>query len=834
MKRNLLWKFLFVVFIVSWAVWETMPPQSRDLIEEFEQKAVNKDDRFFEILERARALAAEHPEREFGNLFEAVNTNDITGYFPEFAAADDVDSSRDILSKLQKEAAGQIKLGLDLQGGTAFLVEMDTNRLEQVESKDRALAQGIEVLRRRLDKFGIAEPIIQQAGNNRISIQMPGLSEVDKQSAKTQIEQAAFLEFRLVHPRSDELIEEGFGEPGYERMVETRIDQQGNEIKNPYLVKIGPEKGLTGKYVTRAFVSPDIIGRWEINMEFNSEGARLFGEVTSENTGRQLAIVLDGELYSAPAINTPILNGKAVITGDFDYQEAYGLANVLENPLEAPVRIIEERGVDPSLGKDSIASGYKATLVAMTLVSLFMLIYYMKSGVIAVIALALNVVILLGVMCSLDATLTLPGIAGIALTIGMAVDANVLIYERIREELESGKSIAGSVRAGYDKAFSTIFDANVTTLISSIILIRMGTGPVKGFGVTLTIGLIVSMFTALFVTRLIYDWLFRIQALSSLNMMKIIGKTKFEFLKWSKPAFIASWVLVLVGVGFGISRGSGVLGVDFTGGDEALFRFEERIDVDTIRSTVAEVAGGEPMIQYQKDLATGEETLKITTGFGTQEEVLNALATTYPEAGLERISINKVGPTVGAEILRSAIAAALLAMFGILVYVAFRYEFSFAIGAVIAVIHDVLMTIGWFCLTGREFSAPMVAAILTIIGFSINDTIVIFDRIREDLKLGVKGSFRDVIHIALNETLARTVITSGTMLLAGVALYIFGGGVINDFAFTIIVGVLTGTYSTIYIATSVVLYWNKGQRPKLAGPVLSSPTSEGETAPAAP
>lgn len=834
MKRNLLWKFLFVVFIVSWAVWETMPPQSRDLIEEFEQKAVDKDDRFFEILERARALAAEHPEREFGNLFEAVNTNDITGYFPEFAAADDVDSSRDILSKLQKEAAGQIKLGLDLQGGTAFLVEMDTNRLEQVESKDRALAQGIEVLRRRLDKFGIAEPIIQQAGNNRISIQMPGLSEVDKQSAKTQIEQAAFLEFRLVHPRSDELIEEGFGEPGYERMVETRIDQQGNEIKNPYLVKIGPEKGLTGKYVTRAFVSPDIIGRWEINMEFNSEGARLFGEVTSENTGRQLAIVLDGELYSAPAINTPILNGKAVITGDFDYQEAYGLANVLENPLEAPVRIIEERGVDPSLGKDSIASGYKATLVAMTLVSLFMLIYYMKSGVIAVIALALNVVILLGVMCSLDATLTLPGIAGIALTIGMAVDANVLIYERIREELESGKSIAGSVRAGYDKAFSTIFDANVTTLISSIILIRMGTGPVKGFGVTLTIGLIVSMFTALFVTRLIYDWLFRIQALSSLNMMKIIGKTKFEFLKWSKPAFIASWVLVLVGVGFGISRGSGVLGVDFTGGDEALFRFEERIDVDTIRSTVAGVAGGEPMIQYQKDLATGEETLKITTGFGTQEEVLNALAATHPEAGLERISINKVGPTVGAEILRSAIAAALLAMFGILVYVAFRYEFSFAIGAVIAVIHDVLMTIGWFCLTGREFSAPMVAAILTIIGFSINDTIVIFDRIREDLKLGVKGSFRDVIHIALNETLARTVITSGTMLLAGVALYIFGGGVINDFAFTIIVGVLTGTYSTIYIATSVVLYWNKGQRPKLAGPVLSSPTSEGEAAPAAP
>ena len=459
-----------------------------------------------------------------------------------------------------------------------------------------------------------------------------------------------------------------------------------------------------------------------------------------------------------------------------------------------------------------------------------MLFYYLMAGLVANVALTLNMIILLGVFCSLDATLTLPGLAGVVLTAGMAVDANVLIFERIREELKNGKSIKGALGAGYDKAFSTIFDANITTLIASVILIYMGSGPVKGFGVTLSIGVLASMFTALFVTRIIFDWMLNNNLLKSLKMFSFVKDTKIDFLNWSKPAFIVSWALVLVGTLYGVSKGSDILGVDFKGGDSATYTFTQKLEAEQIRPAIAEVAGGDAVIRYQRDIGSGNETLNITTAFETGLKVEKALLAAFPEAGLNRVALDAQGATVSAEILRAAIIALLLAMFGILIYVAFRYEFSFAIGAVVAVLHDVLMTFGWFCLSGREFSAPMVAAVLTIVGFSINDTIVIFDRIREYLKLGKSGSFRDIMNYALNHTLARTLITSGTLLIATVALYIFGGGVINDFAFTLIVGVITGTYSSIYIAGSLVLWWHKGQKPKLATATQVSLGAEGEPA----
>jgi len=579
---------------------------------------------------------------------------------------------------------------------------------------------------------------------------------------------------------------------------------------------------LTGKYVDRAGVYPDpVTGAPEINLRFNSEGARLFGEITRQNVGNLMAIVLDGELYSAPRINEPILGGNCRITGDYDLREAYELANVLQNPLEAPLKIVEERGVDPSLGRDSIESGIRAVAIGTGAVVVFMLVYYLFAGTVAITALLLNIVILLGVMCSIGTTLTLPGIAGIVLTIGMAVDANVLIYERIREETASGKSMRGALAAGYDKAFGTIFDSNLTTLISAVILIFMGTGPVKGFGVTLTIGISCSLFTALIVTRLIFDWLLAKGWLTSLPMLRLVGETRINFMRYAVPACIFSWALILVGNGYGIYRGHDVLGVDFAGGDQLRLRFAQRVTVEEVRRAVTDLKVGEAMIQYHTDLMGGKQTLEITTGAGTGVTVNEGLVAKFPEAKFERISLDTVGATVGKEIQKSALAASLLAMFGILVYVAFRYEFSFAVGAVVAVIHDVLMTMGWFFLTGRELSAPIVAAVLTIIGFSINDTIVIFDRIREDLKLGLRGTFLEVMNKALNQTLARTIITSGTVFLATLSLYLFGGGVINDFAFTFLVGILTGTYSSMYIAGALVLWWHKGERPKIGAEVAA-------------
>jgi len=562
------------------------------------------------------------------------------------------------------------------------------------------------------------------------------------------------------------------------------------------------------------------IGEPQIDFTLNDNGAKRFAEVTRNNIHRQLAIVLDGQLYSAPEIQGAIETGNGQITGRFTPEEAQELANVLQNPLRAPLKIVYSSDVDPTLGKDSIRSGIHASIAGVVLVSAFMLVYYMLAGIVANIALVTNIIILLGVMCSIGTTLTLPGIAGVVLTIGMAVDANVLIYERIREELAKGKSLRGAIAAGYARAFGTIFDSHVTTLIASVILIFMGTGEVKGFGVTLTIGVAASLFTSLVVTRLIFNWLLDRDWIKSLPMLHIIRSVKLDFMKLAKPAFILSWTIILVGLSYGVfERGTKLFGVDFLGGDSTTFSFQQKVGVDQIRAALTDMGEQDSQIQYQKDVGGGNETFRVTTSSGSAQKIEKTLAENFPAAQLKVMSEQHVGAVVGREILQSAIVACLLSLFGILVYVAFRYEFSFAVGAVIAVIHDVLMTIGWYCLangfSGREFNATVVAAILTIIGFSTNDTIVIFDRIRENLKLGVRGTFREVINQALNQTLSRTLITSGTVFLATMSLYLFGGGVINDFAFTFLIGIITGTYSSIYIASALVLWWHKGERPNI-------------------
>ena len=396
----------------------------------------------------------------------------------------------------------------------------------------------------------------------------------------------------------------------------------------------------------------------------------------------------------------------------------------------------------------------------------------------------------------------------------MAVDANVLIYERIREETAKGKSLRGAISAGYARAFGTIFDSHVTTLISSVILMYMGTGSIKGFGVALTIGVAASLFTALVVTRMIFDFVLDRGWLKALPMFHLIRATKLDFMKLAKPAFAMSWILIAIGIGYGIHRGKSAFGVDFLGGDTTIFAFEQKPDEALVRAAITKAGIKDPLIQFQKDLGSGRETLRVDSATGTGDKVKAALSE-LPSAEIHLMSQDAIGATVGKEIQKSAAVAGLLSLFGILIYVAVRYEFSFAVGAVLAVIHDVLMTIGWYSLSGREFNSTTVAAILTIIGFSTNDTIVIFDRIREDLKLGIRGTFREVMNQALNQTLSRTLITSGTVFLATMSLFVFGGGAINDFAFTFLIGIITGTYSSIYIASALVLWWHKGQRPQL-------------------
>jgi SecD/SecF fusion protein len=817
MSRNYLGRLILIIAVLIFSLYELYPPTGRNLVEVFRNRAASRDATYSNIVANAEALEKQRPDRTYGNLLEAIGTNDITRFFPFFPAKQELNPTTYILTRLQREAAGRIKLGLDLQGGTSFLLKMQTNRLENVNEIDTALVQAVEVLRRRVDRLGVAEPVIQPVGKDQILVQLPGLSQDAMQSAKITLQRAAFLEFRMVHPNSDELLKQGIVEPGHEVLKEERKLPNGTKQITSYLVKKKAERGLTGAYVKHAFMTRGNLGEPEITLTFNGQGADLFEQITRENVGQFMAIVLDREIYSAPRINEPIGGGNARISGQFTAEQAQELANVLENPLKAPLEFVEERTVDPSLGKDSIASGVTASIIAAVGTFVFMLVFYFGSGMVANLALALNVLLLMGAMCAINATLTMPGIAGIALTIGMAVDANVLIYERMREEIAAGKSIRGVIAAGYKKAFGTIFDSNLTTVIAAIILIKFGTGPVQGFGVTLTIGIAASLFTAFFVTRFIYDFLLSRGWIKTIRMLPLIPFRNIRFMNWGKTAWAVSILIMALGVGSVVVRGKKVLGVDFSGGESLTLTFSQRASEDQLRSALERARLGDVTISYQKSLSTGREMLNVVvpTGAGTNAQAV--LKQAFPEAGFEIKGTDVVGATVGAEIQRTAFIAALLALFAILVYVAFRYEFSFAVASVVALIHDVLVTMGIYFLTGRQLTAPMVAAILTIIGYSINDKIVIMDRIREDLKLGVRGSFRELIDLALNQTLSRTIVTGGAVILATLSLLIFGGGVINDFAFTFLVGTISGTYSSLFIASPLVLWWHKGQRPSIGG-----------------
>ena len=815
MKRNNLARFLLLLLILGWA-WTEMYPlwnQPGKLIEQF-GKATNKDADFDKVLQAANANfdADDKNSNEFGTLYEAVEASGLvlTNYnFPKMTFRGQVPDNRLVLQKLQKQVAGQIQLGLDLRGGSSFLVAIDTNKLENAAAGG-ALAQAVEVLRRRVDTIGVAEPDIRPLGANKIMIQLPGLSEADQAKAKKLVTEAAFLEFALVHQNSDRLIADEITPDGYKKYAYTSKDAQGDKFTRDVLVEIENKYGLKGEHINSASPSRNPLTQDPmILFGFNTEGATAMGRLTQpDNIGRQMAIILDGKLLSAPALQGPITsNGQ--ITGDFTSDEAATIANALLNPLKAPLIIEEEMSVEPSLGADSVNSGFYAALYGVIAVAVFMLLYYWFSGLVANFALVLNLFILIGVMCYLDAALTLPGIAGIVLTIGMAIDANVLIFERIREELKAGKGTQGAVETGYSKAFGTIIDANLTTLIVSVILMTMGTGPVKGFGVTLTVGICASMFTALVVTRLIFD-LFR--NFGTGQGLRLLEQPKLNFMGVAKYAFVASWILVAIGIGYGINKGSDAMGVDFKGGDQITLEFTAKKTTGELRAAI----GQDSQIQYQAASGGKTERLQVTVGFGKGEQAYKTLTEKFADAEFKKVSQLRTGPSISNEILQSASKSLLIALFAILVYVTFRYEFSFALGAILAIIHDVLMTLGIFFIFEGQLSAPVMAAVLTIIGFSINDTIVIFDRIREDLKLNLPGTFTEIMNGAISKTLSRTIITSGTTLLATGSLFLFGGGAINAFAFVLLAGVVTGTFSSIFIAGSLVLWKNKGEKPKLA------------------
>ncbi len=710
------------------------------------------------------------------------------------------------------EQKGKINLGLDLKGGVHLVWQVDKDKLNRMGLsamiRQDSINRAVEVIRNRIDQLGVKEPSIYTQGNDRIIVQLPGLD--DPGEAIKTIGDVAYLEFRIVNDDEQKLTEARNGKPplGWELKNHVKVDDLGNKTEEPMLVKAKP--ALTGDMLESAY--PSVSGGFsmpQVGLEFNREGAKRFAKVTGENVGKRLAILLDDKIISAPVIKTKISGGKAVIQGQFTSEEVQRLSRQLSGgALPVPLILIDNRSISPSLGKDSIQQGVSAAMIGFALVILFMAMYYLLSGLIADFALCVNIVIITGVLGGLGFTLTLPGIAGIILTIGMAVDANVLIFERIREEILSGKTVHTSIAAGFKRAFWTIFDANITTLITAAFLFQFGTGPVKGFAVTLSIGILASMFTSLFVSRVIYDLLTLKFELKTLKMLRIIGGTKIDFIGKKNIALVLSGIVILIGMGYFIHRGNDNFGIDFKGGTLVQISSDKKISLDDVRSTLKSIGEEKAVIQY---FGKSENEILIKSDSDSAERIFDILKKEFADYGLKRERTEYVGPAIGAELRQQAFLAILFALGGILIYISWRFEFKFALGAIAALVHDVLVTLGVFSLCGREISLPIIAALLTIVGYSLNDTIVVFDRIREDLHLYKKSEYPKIINLSINQTLSRTILTSLTTLLVVLSLYFLGGEVINDFAFALFVGVVVGTYSSIFIASPILVLMDKAK-----------------------
>ncbi len=817
-------KLIVTILIVAMSVSYLVPLEDQDFGDYLRKNSEAPE--LLEILERAEARLAE--DSEIASLYMAVKAIakedriDISEYFPQLileSSIQNVDKRNQlVLNELYTGSKAKLRKGLDIEGGISVTFQADPAEFANASDFERRdkLSKAIEIIEQRVNTYGVSEPVVRKSGEYRIEVQLAGVSTTENPDLIDTIGKPARLEFREVHRSIDARVNPNTP-IGYERLV--KVNDDGNQIyEDPHYVKRIP--GLLGKNVTNAQARPEQLGSYYyVSIDFDSDGKQQFADLTStlaprnsQERGGQLAIVLDGKLQSAPVVNEPITGGSAQITGNFSRREAESLANVLNNPLDIRLEVAELYEVGPTLARDSIDSGVKAALIGASAVALFMLIYFMVGGLVALISVVLNITIVLGTLAAFNATLTLPGIAGIILTVGMAVDANILIFERIREELRNGKNLKAALVGGFDKVFSTIFDANVTTLIVSLAMYTFGTGPVKGFGLTLAIGVVVTMFCALVVSRLLMELLIESDIMKKFTTLSILNNPKIDFLQWRKVVFAISWCVVLMGVVGVYMKRDSIFGIDFTGGDEVTVNFVERIDESDIRSVVVDNDLGEVNPQYFEPVGGGIEVLKLQTAFKKGKEVVTALQLAYPTAQFTVEGESQIGPSVGSEIQLNALKAIGISLALILLYIAIRFEIGYGVGAVVATIHDILLTIGIFVLFGHQFTAPMVAAILLIVGYSLNDTIVLFDRIREELQLRPTTKLYSVINIAVNAVLSRSLLTSITTLLAAGSLMIFGTGVINDIAFTFTIGIITGTFSSIFIASPVFYFWHKGDR----------------------
>jgi len=862
----------------------------KDLLKGLSENSLNQ--KFIQSLDDADQLQKQSDQTYLESFFEAF------------------DSNNDPARLTSPEIFGNRTLSSDVSFDTS-----DDDMKSILRTKvDESIVSAFEVLRKRIDKFGVTQPNIQRLGTSgRILIELPGAKDVDR--IQNLLQSTAQLEFwetfkneglldflvsadqylasinteteskadesdiddllseveqtsdsiqnlsspilGLVRaysfqggpiiarflPRDQEIVDSYLSLPEVRNLLPREYryakflwgKQDTDGLTSLYAIKSNRDDTppLSGGVVVDASQSYDAVGNAAVSMQMNAQGARIWEDLTgvayAQNSN--IAIVLDDIIYSAPGVTRgAISGGRSEITGDFDLNEAIDLANVLRaGKLPASATIIQSEVVGPSLGQEAIDSGIYSFLIALTFVLIWMIFYYGPSGIFADIALILNIVLIFGILAGLGAVLTLPGIAGIVLTIGISVDANVLIFERVREELRKEKGLKQSINDGFNNALSSILDANITTGLTALVLYIFGTGPIKGFATTLLIGIATSLFTAIFITRLLIDnKVFKSGKLSfsTKSTKDLFSNLKIKFLGKRRATYVISATLILISISSLLFQGLNQ-GVDFLGGRSYIVRFDKEVKSSDIESTLNNAFGSAEVKTFG-----ASNQLKITTkykvdqeGLAVDDEIKNMLFENLNEEYNNQISYSeftagedvgimssiKVGPTIADDIKQNSVWAIFGSLVIVFFYILLRFQkWQFSLGAVSAVFHDVLIVLGIFSLTYKimpfnmEINQAFIAALLTVIGYSLNDTVVVFDRIREFFRIHKSWDNETTVNTALNSTLSRTLNTSLTTLIVLIAIFIFGGESIRGFMFALIIGVMVGTYSSVFIATPIM------------------------------
>lgn len=740
------------------------------------------------------------------------------------ALTDAIGPAREALKEILSERVDSRARSLvftTAESGNTLKLTFSPAAIDDLSTK--AIQQSISIVRRRIDETGVNEPVVARQGRNRVLVELPGVSDPDR--IKRLLGSTAKMNFRLVAPE------------GTPAGPDVELLPMANKAEGTTKIPVRRHVEVDGMNLTRATATMDRrISGWVVDFGLDAVGTRRFADVTSKHVGEPFAIVMDNKVISAPVIREPIIGGQGQISGHFTVEEANDLAVLLRaGALPAPLTIVEEQTIGPSLGADAIRTGLYSIIAGFTLVVAFMIATYGRFGLFAAVAVIVNLALTITGLSILGATLTLPGIAGILLALGMAVDANILINERTREELGKRNGVIASLEAGYRRAYTTIMDANLTTLIKMLILFAIGVGAIRGFAVTISLGIVVSMFTAIVLVRLLTAaWLRRRRPKSltiGTRLRFFPDHTAIKFMRARYSGLVVSAAISLAAISLAVYPGL-KMGVDFAGGVVIEAKTPTPADAPALQGALANAGLGPA--QVQRFGSDDDVLIRFEHPRGAPAEQQAALRSARdavekaaPGAEIRRMEV--VGPSVGAELLSDglwALGLAGIAMFG---YITFRFEWPFAVGAIVTMFLDLTKTVGFLALTGFEFNLTTIAAILTIMGFSINDKVVVYDRVRENLVRYRRMPLREIVDRSINETLSRTIGTSVALFLSIAPLALFGGPALREFALTLLFGLVLATSSSIFIAAPILLNigerWLRrgGQVPGAKEPALSTP-----------